>query len=312
MKVYFSLEEFEKGDNAVATIGTFDGVHQGHKKILNRLIESARSIQGESIVISLHPHPRIVLYPEDNPLRLLQTIEEKISTLRDLGIDKLLLIPFSKSFSRTTSEQFIEEILVRTVGIKKIIIGYDHQFGKNRTGGLKELQNGAGRFGYEVEEIPAQQIDDANVSSTKIRHALAAGQVEAAQKFLGYSYPLTGTVIEGEKLGRQLGYPTANIQPSDRWKQIPGEGVYLTEVWVKGLKHYGMLNIGKKPTVGEFPLGLEVNIFDFDQDIYGEEVTLRFLSFIRTDKKFDGVDALVAAIDQDKKDCLSLLEKIKN
>lgn len=314
MKVYRSLSEFQKGpqtstQGAVATIGTFDGVHFGHRKILQAVIDSARSIDGESVVISFHPHPRLFLYPEDNPLRLLQTIEEKVERLDALGIDKLLLIPFDKNFSRLTSHQFIEDILVNTVGIRKIVIGYDHRFGKNRTGSIDDLRAAEDRYGFVVEEIPAQQVDNAKVSSTKIRNSLLEGNVSLANKYLGYQYPVSGTVIKGEQLGRTIGYPTANVQPFEKWKLIPGDGVYLASLEVDGKVIPGMCNIGKKPTVGDFPRGIEINLFDFDQDLYDKEVTVRFIEWIRADQKFDSLEELVKAIDGDKARCLEILGK---
>lgn len=310
MKVYRTIESFQKGKNAVATIGTFDGVHIGHKEILGRLRESAQELGGESVVISMHPHPRLVLFPDDNPLRLLQTVDEKIETMDEFGIDKLLLIPFTKEFSRVRSEDFIEQILVKTIGIKKIIIGYDHRFGKNRTGGLEDLRVGSEKHGFEVEEIPARQIDDANVSSTKIRNALMTGDVETANTYLDYPYRLSGEVIKGQQLGRTIGYPTANILPGDKWKLIPADGVYWVEVRWEGLKKYGMLNIGKKPTVGEFPRGIEVNIFDFDGDLYGKEIQVRFLKFIREDQKFDSLEALIDAIRGDEETCRKWMQRL--
>lgn len=310
MKVYRSLSEYKadtQQQKAVATIGTFDGVHFGHRKILQAVIDSAREINGESVVISFHPHPRLFLYPEDNPLRLLQTIEEKVERLDVLGINKLLLIPFNKDFSRLTSEQFIEDILVGTVGINKIVIGYDHRFGKNRTGSIEDLRSAEDRYGFSVQEIPAQQVDNAKVSSTKIRNALLEGNVGLANSYLGYEYPVSGTVIHGEKLGRTIGYPTANVQPFEKWKLIPGDGVYLASLEVDGEVFPGMCNIGKKPTVGEFPRGIEINLFDFDRDIYDREVTVRFTEWIRGDMKFDSMEELIAAIDGDKERCLELL-----
>lgn len=309
MKVFRSLEEYEKGPSPIATIGTFDGVHFGHQKILNTVIESAKALRGESIVLSFHPHPRLFLYPEDNPLRLLQTIDEKIHRLDKLGIDKLLLIPFDKQFSRLTSHQFIEEILVGTVGIHKIVIGYDHRFGKNRTGSIEELKNYEERHGFQVEEIPAQQVDNAKVSSTKIRNALIAGDIESANRYLGYEYSVTGEVVKGEQLGRKIGYPTINVRPTDKYKLIPGEGVYLASVDIEDKRHYGMLNIGRKPTVGDFPRGLEMNIFNYDRDIYGKEVSINFMDWIRPDKKFGGLEELTKAIDGDKQACLQKLSE---
>lgn len=303
MKVFRSLGEYEKGVRPVATIGTFDGVHFGHRKILNTVLQAAKEVNGESVVLSFHPHPRLFLYPDDNPLRLLQTVEEKIERLEALGIDKLLLIPFNKQFSRLSSHQFIEDILIETVGIHKIVIGYDHRFGKNRTGSIEELRTYQDRHGFEVEEIPAQQVDNAKVSSTKIRNALHEGAVTTANNYLGYEYSVTGKVIKGEQLGRQLGYPTANVRPTDKYKLIPGDGVYLASILIDGKLHYGMLNVGSKPTVGDFPRGIEINIFDFNADIYGKTVTINFIDWIRPDKKFNGLDALVRAIDGDKVAC---------
>jgi riboflavin kinase / FMN adenylyltransferase len=310
MKVFRSLDSFEKGTQSVATIGTFDGVHLGHKKILGRLIAAARDIGGESVVISFHPHPRRVLRPEDNSLRMLQSIDERISALEAIGIDKLLLIPFTVEFAQQDSSQFILEILVKLVGMKRIVIGYDHHFGKNRGGGIKELELGARQYGYAVEEIPVQQIDNANVSSTKARKAILLGDLETARKFLGYDYSLSGKVIEGQKIGRSIGYPTANILPDDPWKLIPAEGVYLAQLWVNGQMHTGMLNIGRKPTVGDhFPLGIEIHLFDFEQDIYGKSVRVEFLQWIRPDMKFASLEELIQALQHDREISLSLIQK---
>jgi riboflavin kinase / FMN adenylyltransferase len=311
MKVYTELSAFQKGAvPGAATIGTFDGLHLGHRKIISQLIAAARRVGGESTVISFHPHPRLVLFPEDNPLRLLHTLEERIAAFRAIGVDNLLLVPFTKEFSRLSSERFIDEVLVQTVGIHTIVIGYDHHFGKNRTGGLKELQDAGALRGFEVEEIPAEQVDSANVSSTKIRKALQDGDVATANRYLSYAYPLTGTVVRGQQLGRTIGYPTANIQPEDRYKLIPGEGVYFVSVHGDFGMRYGMCNIGRKPTVGEFPLGIEVNLFDFDGDLYGQRLTLNFLDWIRADQKFDGLEPLIAAIRGDEEACRARIAQL--
>jgi riboflavin kinase / FMN adenylyltransferase len=310
MKVFWSLDSYVQGRCATATIGTFDGVHLGHQKILKRLIASAGEVGGESVVLSFHPHPRQVLHPEDKTLRLLQSIEEKIAALEALGIDKLLLVPFTREFSEQDSQTFISDILVKTIGIQRIVIGYDHHFGKDRKGGLKELQAGAAQYDYEVEEIPAEQIDHANVSSTKIRQALLTGDVATANRFLGYDYGLQGTVVEGQKLGRTIGYPTANIQPADPLKLIPAEGVYLARMRVQEGTHYGMLNIGKKPTVGDhFPLGIEIHLFDFDRNIYGQNVRVEFLDWIRPDVKFGNLEELIAALHGDRSASMDMIKK---
>lgn len=310
MKIYFSLSEYEQGELAVATIGTFDGLHPGHKKILQRLKDIAAEIGGETVLISFHPHPRLVLFPEKHDLQLLQTLEEKIQMLSDFGIDKLLLIPFTKEFAATPSEVFIEQVLAKTVGVSRLVIGYDHHFGKNRAGDIHELRELAPRLGYEVEEIPAQVIDHANVSSTKIRQALLAGDIEQATHFLGYPYKITGTVIHGEKQGRLLGYPTANIKPNDATKLIPANGIYCVAVYWKGQKYYGMMSVGVKPTMGVFERGIEVNIFDFSAEIYGETLTVEYLAYIRGEKKFDSLTELIQAIDGDKVFCLEYLKNI--
>ena len=310
MKVFRSLSEFNDVRNPVATIGTFDGVHLGHQKILNRVIASARELEGESVLISFHPHPRLVLFPEDNPLRMLQTVEEKIDKLEQIGIDVLLLLPFTREFSRIPSETFIEDILVKGVGIRKIIVGYDHQFGKNRTGGLSELVAGSEKFGYEVEEIPAEQIDNANISSTKIRNALAAGEIETANQFLGSPFLLTGKVIKGDQLGRQLGYPTANLDLGDQVKLIPKNGVYLVSVKGQDLHKYGMMNIGFRPTVTDTPeLRLEVNLFNFDGDLYEQTLHVSILNHIREEHQFDSLETLKTQIARDEANCKQLIQQ---
>ncbi|MEZ4773275.1 MAG: bifunctional riboflavin kinase/FAD synthetase [Bacteroidia bacterium] len=300
MEVYRSLEAFKKGDRNVATIGTFDGVHLGHKVILNRLIAAAKEENAESVVITFHPHPRLVLFPENNPLRMLQTLDEKIGLMANMGIDKLLVIPFSKEFSRIPSKAFIRDILIETVGIRKIIIGYDHHFGKNRTGGIEELLELAEEGNYSVEEIPAQTIDNANISSTKIRKALADGDITSANQYLGYPYTFAGEVIHGEKQGRLLGFPTANIQPEDSRKLIPADGIYFVKVLCENESFWGLMSIGKKPTMGEFERSQEVWIYHFDRDIYGKSLRIELLEWMRGEKKFDSLDALIYAMNEDK------------
>ncbi|MEM7375540.1 MAG: bifunctional riboflavin kinase/FAD synthetase [Bacteroidota bacterium] len=303
MKLYQSLDAYQPGSHTVATIGTFDGLHIGHRTILQRIQEVAKEIDGESLLISFYPHPRLVLFPDNNPLKLLHTLEEKIAMLNDIGLDKLLLLPFTKEFSRMPSRAFIQHILSEKIGIHKIIIGYDHRFGKNRAGGIEELQQYAPELGYLVEEIPAQSIDDAKVSSTKIRRAIQDGKVELAKDYLGYPYSFAGKVIHGEKQGRQLGYPTANIQPDDPLKLIPADGVYFVRVWVESEELYGMMSIGTKPTIGEFDRYHEVYIFDFARDIYDQTIRVDLLNWIRPQEKFDSLDTLIAAIQGDEQFC---------
>ena len=310
MKVYRSVEAFEKGNNTIATIGTFDGVHIGHQTILNRIIQLAKSVEGESVLISFYPHPRLVLFPENNPLKLLHTLEERIATLEQLGLDKLLLIPFTKDFSRTPSKAFIRDVLVEGVGIHTIVIGYDHHFGKNRTGGIEELRSFSDQYKYEVEEIPAQSINEANISSTKIRRALESGEVDVANTYLGYNYGFSGTVVHGEKQGRKLGYPTANMEPEEKTKLIPCDGIYLVKVFAEGQEYFGLMNIGKKPTMGEFERSQEVFIMDFSGDLYDKTIRVEFLRYLRGEKKFNSLDELIAAMNQDKANALEIIKTL--
>ncbi len=317
MEVYDSLDNYQKSDKpAIATIGTFDGLHIGHRKILRKIIQEAKGLNGESVLISFYPHPRLVLFPEKNNLRLLHSLDEKREMLEEMGLDKLLLIPFTKEFSRTPPKVFVRKILWETVGIKKIVIGYDHRFGKNRAGDIHKLQALSREFQYEVEEIPAQAIEDANVSSTKIREALFKGDVRTANAYLGYTYHFTGKVIHGEKQGRKLGYPTANIQMEYPYKLIPSNGVYFVHVQLPGSfgdkSKYGMMNIGHKPTMGEFERGIEVYLFDFQGDLYGQPLTIQMLEYLRPEQKFDSKEALVQAIDGDRDRSLDLIQRYKD
>lgn len=312
MQVFFDVNDFRHEKPVVATIGTFDGVHLGHKKILQKLKDIATEIGGETVLISFHPHPRLVLFPEKPPIHLLMNIEEKIEALRAFGIDKLLLIPFTVDFAKTSSDTFIREILVKKVGINRLVIGYDHHFGANRSGDIHELRQYAKECHYEVEEIPAQAIDNANVSSTRIRTALLNGDIQTANAFLGYPFHFSGIVIHGEKQGHLLGYPTANLDLEDNHKLIPANGIYFVKVYHNKIPYYGMMSIGVKPTMGEFSRGIEVNIFDFEKNIYGEKLKVEVLQYIRAEAKFDSLESLIQAIDGDKAFCLREIEKIKD
>lgn len=310
MKVFRSLEEYEPGPYTVATIGTFDGLHVGHQAIFTRMKEVAASRKGETTLISFHPHPRLVLFPENNPLRLLQSLEEKIDLLQQWDLDKLLLIPFTKEFSRTSSRSFVQDILAGQVRVKHVIIGYDHHFGKNRTGSIDELQSLSKKYRYTVEQIGPQTVSSSNVSSTKIRRALEEGDIATANTYLGYTYAIRGTVVHGAKKGREFGYPTANIDPDEQWKLIPKEGVYLVSVKIEGDSHlhYGMLSIGRKPTLGEFDLVSEVHILDFEGDIYGQPIEVGFLEYVRPQAKFRSIKELIAAMKADEATCRRMLK----
>jgi riboflavin kinase/FMN adenylyltransferase len=307
MKIYHGIEDFVRLPNAVVTSGTFDGVHVGHTKILSRLSEIAAKTNGETVVITFWPHPRLVLHPEDMSLKLLNTFEEKAELLKAQGISHLIRIPFTKEFSQLSSEQFITEILVKTIGTKKLVIGHDHHFGKNREGSFDQLKVNGPKYGFEVEEIPRQDIDHVGVSSTKIRKALECGDIETASHFLGHYYGITGRVIMGDKLGRLLGFPTANIEIDTFYKLIPADGIYAVKVR-HGAQHYnGMLYIGNRPTVGGVKRSIEVNIFNFNEDIYGESLTIYFHSVIRSDIKFNDLEELKRQLFLDKQAALKVL-----
>jgi riboflavin kinase/FMN adenylyltransferase len=307
VKVYRGIDEFENVENAVVTTGTFDGVHVGHRKILNRLGQVAENVNGESVLLTFYPHPRSVLQPESQ-IKMLNTLDEKIDLLEKAGIDNLIIHPFTKEFSRTSSVEFVRDILVNKIGTKKLVIGYDHHFGRNREGSFEHLKEFGPMYGFDVEEISALDIDEVNVSSTKIRKALEEGDVQTANTFLSYSYPLMGKVIRGEKLGRSIGYPTANIDIEESIKLIPANGVYAVKVKVEGEQFSGMLNIGVRPTVSQSQKkSVEVNIFDFDRDIYDEEITVEFIQRIRNEKKFNSGEELAEQLKQDKEACQEAL-----
>jgi riboflavin kinase/FMN adenylyltransferase len=307
MKIYHNLDDFSPLPNAVVTSGTFDGVHLGHQKIFDRLKEVTVKHSGETVVITFWPHPRLVLNPTDTKLKLLNTFEERIELIKEQGIQHLLRIPFTKEFSNISSTDFIQKILVEKIGTKKLVIGYDHHFGKNREGSFEQLKVNGPRFGFDVEEIPRQEIDHIGVSSTKIRTALEAGDVESAQTLLGRPFSITGRVVQGEKLGRILGFPTANLDLDSHYKLIPAEGIYAVLVTYEGRQHKGMLYIGQRPTVGGVHQTIEVNIFDFDKTIYGETLSVQFISNIRQDIKFNDLEALKAQLILDREAALQRL-----
>lgn len=312
MKIYHGIEDFAKLDFAVVTSGTFDGVHVGHQKIFSRLREIATRHKGESVVITFWPHPRLVLHPEDDSLKVLNTFEEKAELLKEQGIHHLIRIPFTKEFSQLTSEQFIKKILVDTIGTKKLVIGYDHHFGKNREGSFEQLKLNGPKYGFEVEEIPRQDVDHVGVSSTKIRKALEEGDIETATHFLGKPYSLTGRVVAGDKLGRLIGYPTANLEIEVKHKLIPMDGIYAVTVVHEHASYGGMLYIGNRPTINGTKQNIEVNIFDFNKDIYGESLTIKLHKQIRGDKKLSDLEALKEQINRDKIAAHAILKDLKN
>jgi len=307
VQVHYNLSDFPNLSFPVVTSGTFDGVHLGHQTIIARLKELSLKFDGQSVVITYHPHPRLVLQPNNTELELLNTLPEKIARLEQLGVDHLLIIPFDSTFASLTSEDFIRKILVDVVHTRKLVIGYDHHFGKNREGCFDHLVEYGPKYGFDVEEIPAQDIDQVAVSSTKIREALRKGDIQAANHYLGYAYPFNGKVMKGRQLGRKIEFPKANLEIVPNRKLIPANGVYAVNVIVNNAIFNGMMNIGFRPTVSDEKVRtIEVHIFDFDNDIYEKEIKVRMITRIRDEIRFNGIDELREQLKKDK------LEALKN
>ncbi len=290
------------------TIGTFDGVHLGHSKILERLINNAKKTGLKSTVLTFFPHPRMVLQKDTN-IKLLNTLEEKKQILQALGLDYLIVHPFTKAFSRLSATDFVRDILVNNLKTKKIIIGYDHRFGRNRNANIQDLITFGAALDFEVEEIPAQEIDDIAVSSTKIRNALLEGDITVANSYLSYNYMLTGSIKKGKGLGKEFGFPTANLHIEENYKLIPKNGVYVVKSILDGKEYFGMMNIGYNPTVAGTEKSIEVNFFDFEGDLYDQKVQVGIIHRIRDEHKFDSVQALKEQLKEDKKTSLSLISK---
>jgi riboflavin kinase / FMN adenylyltransferase len=307
MRIYEGLSDIPQIINPVVTSGTFDGVHLGHQKILKRIREIARGIQGETVLITFWPHPRLVLYPEEHQLRLLSTFEEKTKLLRSFGIDHLITIPFTKEFSQLSSREFIEKVLVEKVKPSKLVIGYDHRFGKNREGSFEYLKEHHSEFGFELEEISRQDVDEIGVSSTKIRTALETGHVKTATDYLGRPYELNGLVIKGQQIGRSIGFPTANIHIPNDYKLIPMDGVYAVEASVNDSLFKAMLNIGNRPTVGGTKKTVEAHLFDFQGDLYDKQITIYLKEFLREERKFENLEELKNQLAIDQKMAKTLL-----
>jgi len=308
VKVYHHINEFKCAKSSVVTIGTFDGVHAGHQVIIKRLITEAKKNNGESVILTFFPHPRMVLYPDNHELRLLNTISERIEMLSKTGIDHLIIHPFSIEFSRLSATDFVRDVLVNQLKVAKLIIGFDHHFGRNREGSFEQLDELAPLYGFGVEEIPAQEIQQINISSTKIRHSLICGEINAANKFLGYHYFMNGKVVAGNKMGRELGFPTANLKVDEWYKLIPANGVYAVKVKIYESSYNGMLNIGSRPTINGSDVTIEVNIFNFDEDIYNKDIRIEFFERIRDEHKFDELSALKNQLQIDKNNALQILQ----
>jgi len=304
-----SIFQYDKEHPTAITIGTFDGVHIGHQKILERLINDAHGLYLKSMVLTFFPHPRMVLQ-KDADIKLLNTIEEKAKIFKRLGLDYLIIHPFTKEFSRLSATEFVRDLLVNNLKTKKIIIGYDHRFGRNRTANINDLIAFGSTLDFEVDEISAQEIDDVSVSSTKIRKALSEGDINTANSYLGYNYMLTGKVQRGKGIGRQLNYPTANIQIEEAYKLIPKIGAYVVKSEINGSTIYGMMNIGYNPTVSGTEKSIEVHFFDFNQDLYDLVLQIDILDRLRDEYKFESVDALKEQLSKDKATSLSIIHRL--
>ncbi len=308
MEVVKDLDKWTFVDDSIVTIGTFDGVHRGHKKLLEKLSQFKSQKGGKNVVFTFEPHPRKVLFPDQTDLQLLSNLDEKIELIKKEGIDITIVYPFTTAFSQIEPEKFIKEILVEKLKVKTLVIGYDHKFGKDRKGDINTFKANAGKYGYEVFEIPAEEINDINISSTKIRKALFDGDVQSAAEFLGYTYFINGYIVHGKKLGKKISFPTANIVLPDKDKLVPKNGVYLVGVEVEGFKGYGMMNVGTNPTTDtDEKTKLEVNIFNFDKDIYGELIKVEFIQRLRDEMKFNSIEELITAIKNDEINCKRIL-----
>lgn len=303
-----SISNFDQKQPTAVTIGTFDGVHIGHKKILELLINNAKVSNLTATVLTFFPHPRMVLQ-QDSGIKLLNTIEEKTKILKNIGLDCLIIHPFTREFSRLSATEFVRDILVNSLKTKKIIIGYDHRFGRNRNANINDLITFGNTFDFEVEEISAQEINDISVSSTKIRKALEEGNITIANRYLGYEYMLTGTVKRGKGLGRQLGFPTANLYIEEDYKLVPKNGVYIVKSYIDNTLVYGMMNIGLNPTVNTSTVekNIEIHFFDFEQDLYYQKIQIDIIERIRDEQKFDSVTALKVQLEKDKETALDII-----
>ncbi|MFC2354216.1 MAG: bifunctional riboflavin kinase/FAD synthetase [Capnocytophaga ochracea] len=299
MREITDITTFTTQQPTVLTIGTFDGVHLGHQKIIERVVTTARQEGLLATIFTFFPHPRMVVQ-HDKSLKLIHTLEEKKQLLQRLGVDLLVVQPFNEAFAQLTAEEFVSTILVQHLNVKKVIIGYDHRFGRNRTANINDMRLFGEKYGFAVEEISVQEVDEVSVSSTKIREALNKGDVTTAEHYLGTPYSLTGTVVHGLKLGRTLGYPTANIQVTEDYKLIPKDGVYVVYSYIGGQKVYGMMSIGKNPTIEGKGASIEVYFFDFNGDLYDRELTIYFVKYLREERKFSSVALLKKQLQDDE------------
>ncbi len=309
MQVFNSISSYVHQKQSIVTIGTFDGVHIGHQKIIKKIVEDAKKMDCESLILTFFPHPRMVLSRESG-VKLLNTINEKIGLLQKIGLSNLIIHPFDETFSQLSAEEFVVKILVERLNIKKIILGHDHRFGKDRSASIEDLIIFGEKYNFEVEQISAQQINQVSISSTKIRNALQDGNISIANQYLGYQYFFSGKVVKGKQMGRTIGFPTANIQIDEVNKLMPKNGVYIVKSTLNDKSHFGMMNIGTRPTVDGKNWTIEVYFFDFDKDIYNTSVTVSIIDRIRDEKKFDSFDSLKQQIKKDKESTIAYIEQL--
>lgn len=303
LEIIHHSENFPSKKGSVVTIGTYDGVHLGHQKIIKNIVDQAKNSDMDSVVFTFDPHPRVVL-SKSNDLKLIQTIAERSDRLEKTGLDYLIIHPFDKTFSRMSAFEFVRDILVNQLHVQKLVIGYDHHFGKNREGNIDQLREYAHMFEFEVEEIPALDIDEVSVSSTKIRQALSEGKIEKANSYLGYAFSIEGEVIKGNQIGKGLGFPTANLKINDPLKQLPKSGAYIVESKIDNQTYLGMLNIGFRPTIDGRDISIEVYFENLDQDLYGQKIKLNFIRFLRDEKRFESLEKLKEQLAKDRKELL--------
>jgi riboflavin kinase/FMN adenylyltransferase len=308
LKIYHSIDLFQPVPNPVVTVGTFDGVHLGHQKIFAAMREEADRCGGETVVVTFYPHPRLVIHPDSKNLKFINTQERKYEIINRSKVDHLIIIPFTREFSNLSSADFVKRYLVDKIKVHKLIVGYDHHYGKDRTGGFNELKGLGKIHGFELAEVPAMMIDDMAVSSTKIRNALIEGNVKLANSLLGYDYSISGKVVYGNRIGRTIGFPTANIDLEDEFKLISAVGVYACMVDYHGSIYKGMGNIGYRPTIEPGNLTIEVNIFDFDEEIYGDRIIIYFIERIRDEKKFENLSKLREQLTIDRARAMEILK----
>lgn len=304
------LNNVEREDNTVLTVGTFDGVHAGHRAIIDTVVDKANERNARSVLVTFDPHPRNIINPGDDGIKLLTTLQERCEILEELGIDRMIVIPFDRDFSLLSSEEFIRDVIHKQIGVSEFVIGYDHHFGRNREGTIETIEKLGKELNFDSYVVSKREVGEKTVSSTAIRKAISLdGNVEEAAEFLQRPYRLNGTVVHGDKRGKEIGFPTANIKPEHINKIIPKDGVYAVKVRINGEWFEGMMNIGTRPTFDGTKQTLEVNLFEFDQDVYGKEVQVRFYKRIRDEKKFDGKEELVRQLENDKKQALQLLNR---